>query len=105
MPFIELQPPDRHSLPPATIEQNSETGMSFRALIPALNAMLSELFDAVTPVEGPVTVPTYTVETLPESIASTIIYVSDGAAGGPILAFGDGTIWRRSDTGEEVAAS
>lgn len=105
MPFTELIPPDRDSRPPATIEQNKETGMSFRAAILSLNTMLAELFTAVTPVEGPVAVPTYTVETLPDSIASTIIYVSDGAAGAPILAFGDGTIWRRSDTGEEVAAS
>ncbi|MDQ5916534.1 MAG: hypothetical protein QG584_2428 [Pseudomonadota bacterium] len=35
MPFVELIPPDRDSLPPATTVQNKETGMSFRAMIVA----------------------------------------------------------------------
>lgn len=47
---------------------------------------------------------TYTVATVPDSVAGGIIYVSDGAAGSPILAFGDGTDWLRSDTGAAVAA-
>jgi len=48
---------------------------------------------------------TYTVATVPDVVEGGIIYVSDGAAGSPILAFSDGTDWLRSDTGAAVAAS
>lgn len=48
---------------------------------------------------------TFTVATLPTAVASGLIYVSDGAAGDPILAFSDGTDWLRSDTGAAVSAS
>ena len=56
-------------------------------------------------VTGGITVPTYTVATIPAKVAGGIIYVSDGAAGSPILAFSDGTDWLRSDTGAAVAAA
>ena len=51
------------------------------------------------------TVPTYTVAGAPSaaSIAGTLIYVSNGAAGSPILAFSDGTNWKRSDTGATIS--
>ena len=65
------------------------------------NGFTGDVTGAVT---GDVTVPTYTVATIPDSVAGGIIYVSDGAAGSPILAFGDGTDWLRSDTGAAVAA-
>ena len=57
-------------------------------------------------VVGLVQVPTYTVATAPSAadIADSLIYVSDGAAGSPILAFSDGTDWKRSDTGATIAA-
>jgi hypothetical protein len=48
---------------------------------------------------------TFTVATLPTAVASGIIYVSDGAAGSPILAFSNGTNWLRSDTGAAVSAT
>ena len=51
--------------------------------------------------------PTVTVATAPAASAfpiGTIVYVSDGAAGSPILAFSDGTDWLRSDTGGVIAA-
>lgn len=48
---------------------------------------------------------TFTVATLPSPVASGIIYVSDGAAGNPVLAFSDGTNWLRSDTRAAVSAS
>lgn len=48
---------------------------------------------------------TFTVATLPGVVAGGIIFVSDGAAGSPILAFSDGTNWLRSDTGAAVAAA
>jgi hypothetical protein len=33
------------------------------------------------------------------------VYVSNGAAGAAILAFSDGTDWKRSDTGATIAAA
>lgn len=58
-------------------------------------------------VTGAIKVPTYTVATAPSAStagAGTVIYVSDGAAGSAILAFSDGTNWKRSDTGATIAA-
>ena len=59
-------------------------------------------------VTGAIKVPTYTVATAPSASAAgagTLVYVSDGAAGSAILAFSDGTNWKRSDTGGTIAAS
>jgi len=63
--------------------------------------------DVTGDVVGLVQVPTYTVATAPSaaSIAGSLIYVSDGASGNPILAFSNGTDWKRSDTGATIAAS
>lgn len=58
-------------------------------------------------VTGMTTVPTYTVASAPSAAtagAGSLIYVSNGAAGSPILAFSDGTDWKRSDTGATIAA-
>jgi hypothetical protein len=58
--------------------------------------------------EGVIKVPTYTVASAPSAAtagAGTVIYVSNGAAGSPILAFSDGTNFKRSDTGATIAAS
>ena len=62
--------------------------------------------DVTGDVVGLVQVPTYTVATAPSaaSIAGSLIYVSDGAAGSAILAFSNGTDWKRSDTGATIAA-
>lgn len=57
---------------------------------------------------GGVQVPTHTVENAPSASAAgagTIIYVTDGASGSPILAFSDGTDWKRSDTGATISAT
>ncbi len=57
-------------------------------------------------ITGFATVPTTTVVTAPDAAnytAGTIVYVSDGAAGSPILAFSDGTNWLRSDTGATIS--
>lgn len=57
---------------------------------------------------GDIQVPTYTVASAPSASdagAGTLIYVSDGAAGSAILAFSDGTNWKRSDTGATISAS
>lgn len=55
---------------------------------------------------GAAQVPTYTVATAPSASdagAGTIIYTTDGAAGSAILAFSDGTDWKRSDTGATIS--
>lgn len=59
-------------------------------------------------VAGAITPPTYTVVSAPSATtagAGTIIYVSNGAAGDPIIAFSDGTDWKRSDTGATITAA
>ena len=53
---------------------------------------------------GPVIVPTYTVATAPANDpAGSVAYISNGAGGQPILAFSNGTAYRRSDTGGALA--
>ena len=50
---------------------------------------------------GDIKLPTYTVASAPSAAsagAGTMIYVSNGAAGDPVVAFSDGTDWLRSDT-------
>ena len=57
---------------------------------------------------GDIKLPTFTVATAPSASASgagTLIFVSNGAAGSPILAFSDGTNFKRSDTGGTIASS
>ena len=57
---------------------------------------------------GDIKVPTYTVATAPSASsagAGTLVFVSNGAAGSAILAFSDGTNWKRSDTGATIAAA
>lgn len=57
---------------------------------------------------GDIKVPTYTVASAPSASAAgagTLVYVSNGAAGSAILAFSDGTNWKRSDTGATISAS
>jgi hypothetical protein len=55
---------------------------------------------------GAIKLPTYTVANAPSAAtagAGTLIYVSNGAGGSPILAFSDGTNWKRSDTGATIS--
>ena len=48
----------------------------------------------------------YTVATVPAvSPAGQLIYVSNGAAGSAIMAFSDGSNWKRVDTGATISAS
>ena len=57
---------------------------------------------------GDIKLPTFTVASAPSASAAgagTLIYVSNGAAGDAILAFSDGTDWKRSDTGATITAS
>lgn len=57
---------------------------------------------------GGIKVPTYTVSGVPSATtegAGSVIYVSNGAAGSPILAFSDGTNWKRVDTNANISAA
>lgn len=58
-------------------------------------------------VTGAIKVPTYTVAGAPSaaSLAGTVIYVSNGAAGSPVLAFSNGTNWLRVDTLATISAA
>ena len=47
--------------------------------------------------------PTFTVASLPTVETGTLIYVSNGAAGSPVVAFGDGSNWLRCDTRAAVS--
>jgi hypothetical protein len=48
----------------------------------------------------------YTVATAPSATtAGQIAFFSDGAAGSAILAFSDGSNWKRSDTGATISSS
>jgi len=53
----------------------------------------------------PVRLPIYTISTAPAAAANTgsMIYVSNGAAGLPIVAFSDGALWIRVDTRTVIA--
>jgi hypothetical protein len=64
--------------------------------------------DVTGDVTGAIKLPTYDVAGAPSAAtagAGTLIYVSDGAAGSAILAFSDGTNWKRSDTGATISDS
>jgi hypothetical protein len=57
---------------------------------------------------GAVKLPTFTVATAPSAVtagAGTLIFVSNGAAGAPVVAFSDGTDFLRVDTRAAIAAS
>ena len=63
--------------------------------------------DVVGNVVGSVTLPTYTVTSanaLTPKTAGKIIYVSNGLAGSPCIAVGNGTIWV-SPAGTAIAAA
>lgn len=52
--------------------------------------------------------PVYTVATAPTAgsdLVGQLIYVSNGAAGSPVVAFCDGTNWLRVDTLAAIASS
>jgi hypothetical protein len=50
---------------------------------------------------------TYTVATVPAAAqnARALIYVSNGAAGAAVVAFSDGTNWKRLDTLANISAT
>jgi hypothetical protein len=63
---------------------------------------------AKTSFSGPVVVSeVFTVASAPDATQATggVIYVSNGAAGSPVLAFSNGTNWLRVDTLAAISAS
>ena len=81
---------------------------TFSGPVTSTNGFVGPITGDVTgDVVGAIQVPTYTVASAPSAAtagAGTLIYVSNGAAGSAILAFSDGTNWKRSDTGGTIAA-
>lgn len=74
---------------------------SFSGPVRSLNGFEGDL-------TGAVTLDTFTTANAPSASdagAGSVIFVSDGAGGGPILAFSDGTDWLRSDTGAAISDS
>jgi hypothetical protein len=64
--------------------------------------------DVTGDVEGAIKLPTFTVADAPSASdagAGTLIFVSDGAAGAPVVAFSDGTNFLRVDTRATIADS
>ena len=79
---------------------------TFSGPVTSTNGFVGNVTGDITgDVVGAIQLPAYTVATAPSAvdIASTVIYVSDGAAGSPILAFSNGTDWLRSDTGAAIS--
>ena len=59
-------------------------------------------------ITGAIKLPTFTVATAPSAVtagAGTMIFVSNGAAGSPVVAFSDGTDFLRVDTLAAIAAA
>lgn len=58
-------------------------------------------------VVGSIVLPTYTVSGVPSASANArrLIYVSNGAAGSPVVAFSNGTNWLRCDTLAAISAT
>ena len=59
-----------------------------------------------TTAAAPIILPTYTVATAPAGAAAgSIAYISNGAAGHPVIAYSNGTDWLRVDTRAAIAAA
>lgn len=109
MAKVELIAPDSYAKSPATRDETPENGWSFKRVLDSINAMMTEIYAAIGTIgsTAPGPLDEYTVATQPDASenARRLIYVSDGAAGSPIVAFSDGTIWRRCDTNDEIAGA
>lgn len=120
MAKVTINPPANASWPLNTGD-SAERGDNAKTFIEKVNAMFTELYASVTgavadvaafttttasvTIDRVLVAKSYTVATLPDPVAAGVIYVSDGAAGSPILAFSDGTDWLRCDTAAAVAAA
>lgn len=66
------------------------------------------LFVARSGFDQAITLPSYTVATVPSASgegAGSLLYVTDGAAGEGVPAYSDGTDWRRVDTRAVISAT
>jgi len=73
-----------------------------------VNSTAGFVGDVTGDVVGGIRVPTFTVASAPSAAtagAGTVIYVSNGAAGSPVLAFSNGTNFLRVDTLATISAS
>ena len=77
---------------------------TFSGPVKSDNGFIGNVTGGVT---GMVTLPTYTVAGAPAATGNTgaMIYVSNGAAGSPVVAFSNGTNWLRCDTLAAIAAA
>lgn len=77
---------------------------TFSGPVVSQNGFSGNVTGAVT---GAVTLPSYTVAGVPAAAGATgtLIYVSNGAAGSPVVAFSNGTNWLRCDTLANIASS
>lgn len=81
---------------------------TFSGPVTSQNGFVGDVTGSVTGnVTGSVVLPTYTVAGLPAAStnARRLVYVSNGAAGSPVVAFSDGTNWLRCDTLAAVSAT
>lgn len=83
------------------LDQNINARM--RALITALETMLTELYatdTAAGTTYQPLTGNTFTVATLPAAASNVgrVVYCSNGAAGNPSAVISDGTNWKVAGT-------
>ena len=80
-----------------------------RSHFTSLGQLLRALIHGAVPMTfmEPVTPPAHTVANAPDAAdyPGSVIYVSNGAAGDPILAFSDGTNWLRSDTQAAITSA
>jgi hypothetical protein len=94
--------------PPAQYNQGDQA-QTRAAIATALNSQLAPRANPVF--TGVVSVPSYTVATLPTAKAASVAFASNGRKNGEgaglgtgVLVFNDGTAWRACDTGATVAA-
>jgi hypothetical protein len=81
---------------------------TFSGPVTSQNGFVGDVTGNVTGnVTGSVVLPTYTVSGVPSASANArrLIYVSNGAAGSPVVAFSNGTNWLRCDTLAAISAS
>ncbi len=64
--------------------------------------------DVTGDVVGAIQLPSFDFDDVPSAVdagAGTLIFVPDGAAGDPVVAFSDGTDWLRVDTRAAISDS
>lgn len=90
------------------VQSGSLGGTPQPNLVPTLNGILYDQRDSSTVTwPGYLKPPSFTVATLPSAAANngSIIYVTNGAAGSPCLAFSNGSVWNRVVIGATVTSA